>query len=161
MGRKIAGDRNEDVAALATLAPRGELADSRLQHLVGVEARIFPQYSMRKRRNQGLRRVAEREVPCHQPCCEINLSLPVEGVKQGSADYIGGQVVELVAALAWDSGRGRIEVPRMVEGHRSVQYATRDHRVTVSVGGSDPLEDLVNRVGVGEVCRAGPIHVAA
>src|SRR6516165_6809214 len=107
MGRKIAGDRSEDVAALATLAPRGELADSRLQHLVGVEACIFPQYSMRERRNQGLRRVAEREVPCHQPCCEINLSLPVEGVKQGSADRlrIGGQIVELPAALVRNSGR--------------------------------------------------------
>src|SRR5215470_6995879 len=134
MGRKIAGDRNEDVAALATFAPRSELADSRLQHLVGVEARIFPQYSMRERRNQGLRRVAEREVPCHQPCREIDLSLPLEGVKQGSADrlYIGGQVVKVVAALLalpWDSGRGHIEIPRKVERHRSVQYAARDHHV--------------------------------
>src|SRR6516164_6653103 len=147
MGRKIAGDRNEDVAALTTLAPRSELADSRLQHLVGVEACIFPQYSMRERRNQGLRRVAKREVPCHQPCREIDLSLPVEGVKQGSADrlYIGGQVVKVVAALPWDSGRGHIEIPRKVERHRSVQYAARDHPVTVSVGGSDPLEHLVNR----------------
>ena len=43
MGRKIAGNRNEDVPALVTIAPRGELPDSRLQHLVGMEASIFAQ----------------------------------------------------------------------------------------------------------------------
>src|SRR4029077_10743752 len=38
MGREIAGNRNEDVPALVGVAPRGELPDSRLQHLIGMEA---------------------------------------------------------------------------------------------------------------------------
>src|SRR6516164_7081260 len=119
MGRKIAGDRNEDVAALTTLAPRSELADSRLQHLVGVEARIFPQYSMRERRNQGLRRVAEREVPCHQPCREIDLVVAVEGVKARWGDWfeIGRAGGKVGARPPRELGRGHIEIPRKVERH--------------------------------------------
>jgi hypothetical protein len=31
-----------------------------------------------------------------------------------------------------------------------VQYAARDRNMTISVGGPDPLEHLVDRVGVGE-----------
>ena len=49
MGRKIAGDRNEDVPALVGVAPRGELPDSRLQHLIGMEACIFAQQRPRER----------------------------------------------------------------------------------------------------------------
>jgi len=41
MGRKIAGDRDENVLALAGIFPRSELPDSRLQHLIGMEACVF------------------------------------------------------------------------------------------------------------------------
>ena len=39
-------------------------------------------------------------MPCHQPCGEIDLSLPVEGVEQGGADrlWIRGQIIQLLAA---------------------------------------------------------------
>ena len=98
MGGEIAGDRNEDVPALIGVAPDGELPDSRLQHLVGMKARVFPQHRMRERGDQRLRRMAKPEVPRHQPCRKINLSLAVEGVEQGGPDrlLIGGQVVEPV-----------------------------------------------------------------
>jgi hypothetical protein len=43
MSRKIAGNRNEDAPAFVGVAPRGELPDSRLQHLIGMEASIFAQ----------------------------------------------------------------------------------------------------------------------
>src|SRR5262245_24996263 len=96
MGCKIAGHRDEDVPALVSVAPRSELPDSRLQNLIGMEACILAQHRTRERRDQCLRRMAEREVPCHEPCSGIDLPLPVEGVEQGAADYlrIGGQVVE-------------------------------------------------------------------
>ena len=41
MGRKIACDRYEDVSASISVLPLGELSDSRLQHLICVEACIF------------------------------------------------------------------------------------------------------------------------
>jgi hypothetical protein len=59
----------------------GELANSGLQHLIGVEARILTQRRARERGDQRPRRVAEREMPRHEPCREVDLSLPVEGVE--------------------------------------------------------------------------------
>src|SRR5262249_11553471 len=136
MGREIACNRNEDVSALVSPAPRGELADSRLQHLVSMEASIFAQHRMRDRSNQRLWRMAEREVLCDQPCREIDLSLPVEGVEQGGADRlrIGGQIVELPTALVRNPGRRHIEIACKVKRHCSVQYAARDRNMTISVG---------------------------
>ena len=87
MGRKVARNRNEDVPALVSVAPHGELADTSFQHLIGVEACIFAQQRVGECGDQRLWRMAEREMPCNQPCCEINLSLPVKGVKQGGADH--------------------------------------------------------------------------
>jgi hypothetical protein len=40
---KIPGNRNEDVPAFLSVAPRIELPDSSLQHLVGMETRVFAQ----------------------------------------------------------------------------------------------------------------------
>src|SRR4029077_16149358 len=88
MGRQIAGNRDEDMPALVRVAPRAELLHSRLQHLIRMEACIFAQHRMRERGDQRLRRMAEREMPCHQACGEIDLSLPVEGVEQGAADRL-------------------------------------------------------------------------
>ena len=55
MGGEKSGDRNQDVPTLIGVAPDGELPDSRLQHLVGMEARVFPQHCMRERGDQRLR----------------------------------------------------------------------------------------------------------
>src|SRR5262245_33094480 len=150
MGRKIAGDCNEDVPALVTVAPRGGLADSRLQHLIGMEACIFAQQCTRERSDQRLRRMAEREMPRHQSRRKIDLSLAVEGVEQGGADHprIGRQLDELLAALARDERRRHIEIASKIERHRAVQYAAHGRAVTVGTGGPDPLEHLVDRIGV-------------
>jgi hypothetical protein len=51
MGRKITSDRNEDVSPWVSIAPSGELTDTRLQHLVRMEACIFAQYRTRERRD--------------------------------------------------------------------------------------------------------------
>src|SRR6202051_5386300 len=124
MGGEIAGDRNEDVPALASITPRGKLPDSGLQHLIGMEASIFAQHSKRKRGDQRLWRMPEREMSRQQPCCKINLSLPVEGIEQGGADrlHIGREVVELLAVLTWDAGRRHIKIAAKVERHGSVHY---------------------------------------
>ena len=105
MGRNIARSRNEDVSPLLTVTPHGELPDSHLQHLIGMEACIFAQHHKRKRGDQRLWRMAEREMPRHQPRRKINLSLPVEGVEQGGADClrIGRKIVKLIVTLARDS----------------------------------------------------------
>ena len=43
MGGKIAGDGDQDVSALAGVAPLPELARASLQHLIGVKARVLAQ----------------------------------------------------------------------------------------------------------------------
>jgi len=55
MGGVISGDRNEDVPALVSVAPDGELPDSRFQYLVRMKARVLPQHRMRERGDQRLR----------------------------------------------------------------------------------------------------------
>ena len=109
MGGEISGDRNEDAPALIGVAPDGELPDSRLQHLVAMKARVFPQHRMRERCDQCPRRMAELEMPCHEPCRKINLSLTVECVEQGGPDglLIGRQIVELLPTFAWNACRRR------------------------------------------------------
>ena len=58
MRREIAGDCDEDAPAFIRVAPDGELRDPRLQHLVGVEARVFPKHCARERGDQRLWRMA-------------------------------------------------------------------------------------------------------
>src|SRR5690348_711959 len=96
--------------------------------------------------------MAEREMPCHQACSEIDLSLPVEGVEQGGANrlWIRGQIIELLAAVAWDARRRHIEIASKVERHRSMQYAADGRDGSVDVGSPDPRQYLVHGVGVGE-----------
>ena len=162
MGRQIAGNRDEDVPALVRVAPRAELPDSRLQHLIRMETCILAQHRMRERGDQRLRRMAEREMPCHQACGEIDLSLPVEGVEQGGADrlWIRGQIIELLAAVARDARWRHIEIASKVERHRSVQYAADGRDVSVDVGSPDARQHLVDCVGVGEdVMRRLPVGV--
>ena len=99
---QIAGNRDENMPTFFSVAPSGELPDSRLQNLVSMEAGIFAQHRTTERGDQRLRRMAEREMPCHQPCRESTCSLPVEGVEQGGTNHlrVGGQVVELLPVLA-------------------------------------------------------------
>ena len=88
MGGEIAGDRNENVPALVGVAPEAKLPDPGLQHLARMEAQVFPQHRMRERGDQRLRRMAEFEMPRHEPCRKINLSLAVERVEQGGPDRL-------------------------------------------------------------------------
>ena len=91
---------------------------------------------MRELGDQRLRRMAEREMLCHQACGEIDLSLPVEGVEQGGADHlwIHGQIIELLAAVARDARWREIEIASKVERQRSAQYAADGRDVSVDVG---------------------------
>ena len=43
MGSEIAGDRDEDMAALIAIAPLTELSHAGIQHLVGMETCILAQ----------------------------------------------------------------------------------------------------------------------
>src|SRR5437879_13895320 len=104
-----------------------------------MDARRSAQHPTRGRGDQRLRRLAEREMPCHQAGGEIDLSLPVEGVEQGGADrlWIRGQIIELLAAVARDARWRHIEIASKVERHRSVQYAADGRDVSVDVGSPD------------------------
>ena len=48
---------------LVGVAPRGELSNACLQHLMGMEGCIFAQQRTRERADYHLWRMAEREVP--------------------------------------------------------------------------------------------------
>ena len=162
MSGKIAGSRNEDVPAFVGVAPDSELPDSRLQHLIGMKARIFAQRRTRERGDQRLRRMAELEMPRNETCREIGLSVPVEGIEQGDADClnIGGQIVELLAVLARNSRRRHIEIASEIESHRSMQDGAHGRDVAIGLSSPDPLEHLVDRIGIGEdVVRRLPVGV--
>src|SRR5262245_44257913 len=122
MGGKITGGGYENVPALISVAPLSELPDRRFQHLIGMEACVFAEHRTRKRGDQGLRRMAQREMPCHESRREIDLALAVEGVEQGGADRLRlcRQVVELLAAIPGDARRRHIEIAREVQRHGSV-----------------------------------------
>jgi len=162
MGGEIAGDRNKDVPALVGVAPDRELPDSRLQHLVGMKARVFPQHRMREGGDQRLRRMAKRQVPRREPRREINLPLTVERVEQGDTDrlHIGGQIVEPLAVVSRNAGRRHVEVARQIESHRAVQYAPNGRGILIRGRGPDPLEHRVERIGVREdMVRRLPVAV--
>ena len=52
------------------------------------------------------------EMPRHEPCREINLSLAVECVEEGVSDrlLVGRQIIQPLAALAWNAGRRHVEI---------------------------------------------------
>ncbi len=151
MRREIAGDRDEDAPALIRVAPEGELPDPRLQHLVGMEARVFPKHRARERGDQRLRRIPELQVPRHEPRREIDLSLSIIRVEQCGADplLVGGQIVEIPSFIAGDASRGHVEISSQIEGHGAMQQAARG-RQAVDAGSPDPLEHVAKRIGVSE-----------
>ena len=62
MGSQIAGHSDQDVPTRDSVAPLAKLPYARLEHLVGVKARVLAQQRICQRRDQGLRRVAKHEV---------------------------------------------------------------------------------------------------
>jgi hypothetical protein len=97
MGRQVAGGRNQDMPTLVGRAPNGELSHPRFQHLIRMKACVLAEHCQRKGADQPFRRMAKFEMPRHQPCRLIDLSLSVESIEQGGADHfrIGWQVLEL------------------------------------------------------------------
>ena len=86
MGRKVARHRNQNMPARIGVAPFAELPHACLQHLVGVEARILTEQSVREGRDQRVGRVAEREMARDQSADHIDLPLAIERLQQGRAD---------------------------------------------------------------------------
>ena len=91
-----------------------------------------------------------------------DLLLAIEGVEQRGADVSrpGGQRVEPVAVLAGQRRRRHVQVTREMERHGTVQQAARgfDRLVRIGCGAADPLERLMQRIGIGEdVVRSLPV----
>jgi hypothetical protein len=136
MGGKIAGDGDQDVPALAGVAPLPELAHGGFQHLIGVKARVLAQQRSAQRGDKRSRRVAECEMACHEKCREVDLPLPVEGIEQSGSESldIGGQTVEEVGAVAGDARWRHVQIAGEIERHRAVQNAAYGLGVAVRVG---------------------------
>src|SRR5262249_54092249 len=102
MGGKIAGYGDQDVPALAGVAPFPERAYPGLTHLKGGKPRPHPQQPPPQRGDERPRRVAEYEMACHETRREVDLLLPVEGAEQSGSERldIAGQIVEEFAAVA-------------------------------------------------------------
>ena len=62
MSCQVAGDSHKNVPALRRVIPFPELPDPRFQHLVGVEACVFPEKRPGEGSDHILRWVPEREV---------------------------------------------------------------------------------------------------
>jgi hypothetical protein len=137
---------------LVGVAPRREMSDARLQHLIGMEACIFAQQRTRERGDYHLWRMTEREMPGDHPCGEIDLTLPVKGVEQSGTDClrICRQIIEPITVLTRQVRRGHIKIASQIELHRAVKYAAYARRVTIDLGRPDPCK-LVYGVGVGEI----------
>jgi hypothetical protein len=72
----------QDVAALVSVAPFVELPHARLEHLVGVEARVLAQHGGGQRGDQQVWRMAEPKMTGDQPCRQLDLVPAVEAVEQ-------------------------------------------------------------------------------
>ena len=75
--------------ALVAVAPLVKLPHARLEHLVGVKARILAKERLRERRDQRLGRVTQGKMAGDKARRSIDLLLAVEGVEQSSADLLG------------------------------------------------------------------------
>ena len=149
---------------MVAIAPLAKLPHARLEHLVSVKPCILAKERMRQRRDQRLGRVSQRKMTGDKARRSIDLLLAVEGVEQSGADLLDcdGQVVEPVAALAWQRGRRHVEVAREIERHGPVEQGAHglDRLVCGGRLAIDPLERLVDRIGVGEDVVGGfPIRM--
>jgi hypothetical protein len=88
MGGKVAGDGDQNVSARVAVAPFAELPHACLKHLVGVEARVLTQQSLRQSRDQCVRRVAQCEMARNQTGGCVNLMLPIECRQQSVAQAV-------------------------------------------------------------------------
>src|ERR1700722_16790521 len=102
MGSQIPRDGNKDMTALVAVAPLVKLPHTRLEHLVGMEARVFPEQHLSKYRDQCLRRVAQRKVTGDKARGGTDLLLAVKRVEQSSTDLLGcdRQIIETISSLA-------------------------------------------------------------
>ena len=81
--REIARHGDQDMAAFVGVAPLLELPHTRLEHLVGVEARVLAQHGSGQRGDQQVWRMAEPKMTGDQPCRQLDLVPAVEAVEQG------------------------------------------------------------------------------
>jgi hypothetical protein len=163
MRREIAGNSNEDVPTLSSVAPLRELSHAGLKHLIGMKARVLAQQGPPERRYESLRRVSKREMARDQPGCCIDLPLAVECIEQSGAErfHIGREVVQRLAGLARQPRRRQVEIAGEMDRHRAMEDGASGLAAGGPVGApGDPLQQLVDGVGVGEDVVSGfPVAV--
>ena len=154
MGRKVARHRDQNVPARTGVAPFAKLPHARLQHLVGVEASILTEQSVRECRYKPIGRVTEREMARDQTADQDDLPLAIESLQQSRADNVdvGREVVQPIIAFAWQPIWRHIEVAGEVEGHCPVQHPPHrlDPASPLALLSPDPLQDLVYGIGIRE-----------
>src|SRR3982750_2296445 len=88
----------------------------------------------------------------NQASRRIDLSLTIEAVEQRSTDGLGAgwQVIQPIPLPTGQSRWRNVEVTCEIDRHRPMQEGASRRSGTSRIGapGADPLEDLVDRVGV-------------
>ena len=154
MGGKVARDGDQDVPALLGVAPLAELPHARLEHLVGVEARILAEQRLRERRDERFggwpsMRWRATNRPAASTCrWRSNASSKAARI----SSIVRRKVVEPIAVFARQPRRRHVEVAGEVDRHRAMKHPARrlDRAVPLAVVRPDPLQRLVDGVGVGE-----------
>ena len=136
------------------VAPLIELPHTCLQHLIGVEAGVLPKQRVRESGDEGLWRVAQREMARDQPSGRVDLPLAIECAQQSRADFLDcvGKVIQPIAAFARQPRRRHVQVAGKIDRHGSVKNSTGrgDTAILLVIVCLGPLQRLVNGVGVGE-----------
>ena len=125
VSRQVAGNRYENVPALVGVAPLTELTDPGFQHLIAVEACIFPEKSACQSGHDVLCRVAQTEMTRHQPTSGIDLTLPIERIEQGGPDLFlrDRKIIQSFVVFAGQPCCRDVQIAREVNGHHTVENA--------------------------------------
>src|SRR3954447_806748 len=119
MSCEVAGNSDQDVPTLSSVAPLRELSHAGLKHLIGMKTRVLAQQGLPERRNESPRRVPQREMAGDQAGCCIGLPLAVEDIEQSDTECfrICREVVQGLTGLARQPCRRHVEIAGEIDRH--------------------------------------------
>src|SRR5215204_3852248 len=153
MGCKVARYRDQDVPARSGVTPFTILPHARFQHLVGMETRILTEQTPRESRHEYFRWVAKRKMARNQSAGRVNPPLAIECLQQRRLDFLDlvGKIVQGITIFAGQPRWRHVEVAGEVDCHRSVKHpARRFEPALLTVGRANPLQCLMNSIGISE-----------
>src|SRR5512144_890970 len=105
MGGNIARNGDQDMTSRRAVSPLPILLHAGLEHLIGVEFGVFPQYRAAKRGDQRLYRMAKGEITGNEAPSRLNGPLAIERSQKGIAQFgiVARQVIEFIVAFTWEA----------------------------------------------------------